>query len=109
MQTARFSRFLGSLSLIVPLLAPAPDALAAERPPNLVLILADDLGLGDCGFQGGSAALTPHLDRLAAESLRFSDAYANGSVCARRGRRCCRAWPRRGPASTPSAAGARAR
>lgn len=59
----------------------AEAAANAERP-NFVLILADDLGYGDLGFQGGTTAKTPHLDRLAASSLRFTHAYANGAVCA---------------------------
>lgn len=55
---------------------------AAERPPNLLLILADDMGYGDpvC-FQAESAIPTPHLDRLASEGVRFTDAHSPGSVC----------------------------
>lgn len=49
-------------------------------PPNFILIVADDLGYGDLGCYGGKAR-TPHLDRLAAEGLRFTDFHSNGSVC----------------------------
>lgn len=54
----------------------------APRPPNLVLILADDLGYGDLGAYGQKEIQTPHLDRLAAGGLRFTQAYAGSSVCA---------------------------
>jgi arylsulfatase A len=58
-------------------------ALAAEGgPPNIVFILADDLGLGDLGCYGGTAVPTPHIDRLAAEGLRFTNAYSASAVCA---------------------------
>ncbi len=53
---------------------------AASRP-NVVLILADDLGYGDLGVQGGSAIHTPHIDRIAAEGVRLTDFYAAASTC----------------------------
>ncbi|HLG53241.1 MAG TPA: sulfatase-like hydrolase/transferase [Steroidobacteraceae bacterium] len=49
--------------------------------PNFVFILADDLGYADLGCYGGRAACSPNLDRLATEGLRFTDGYANSSVC----------------------------
>jgi arylsulfatase A-like enzyme len=49
--------------------------------PNIVLIVADDLGIGDVGCFGASDAKTPHLDRLAADGIRFSDWHANSPVC----------------------------
>ena len=58
------------------------DADAAERPPNIVLIMADDLGLGEVGCYGGKAIPTPNIDRLAAEGLRFTNAYSASAVCA---------------------------
>jgi arylsulfatase A-like enzyme len=48
--------------------------------PNIVLIVADDLGYGDLGCYGGSTA-TPHLDRMAAEGIRFTDFHSNGPMC----------------------------
>ena len=58
-------------------------ALAAEGgPPNVIFILADDLGLGDLGCYGGTAVPTPNIDRLAAEGLRFTNAYSASAVCA---------------------------
>jgi len=57
-------------------------SVTRARRPNIVLILADDLGYGDLGCQqtGGRIA-TPHLDALAAEGLRFTDAHSPSSVC----------------------------
>jgi arylsulfatase A-like enzyme len=52
------------------------------RPPNIVLMLADDLGYGDLGCYGQKKIRTPNLDRLAAEGLRFTQAYAGSTVCA---------------------------
>lgn len=53
----------------------------ASRPPNIILILADDLGYGDLGCYGNTSIATPHLDRMAAEGLRFTSFYAASSVC----------------------------
>jgi len=49
--------------------------------PNIVLILADDLGYGDTGAYGATKLQTPAIDRLAAEGIRFTDAYATSQVC----------------------------
>ena len=57
-------------------------AEANERPPNVLLILADDLGWGDVGFNGRKEWQTPHLDRLAAGGTVFRRWYAAGVVCA---------------------------
>jgi arylsulfatase A-like enzyme len=51
------------------------------RRPNFIVILADDLGYGDLGCDGGRVIKTPHLDRLAAEGVRFTDFYASANVC----------------------------
>ncbi|SCU74625.1 Sulfatase [Cupriavidus necator] len=53
----------------------------ADSRPNLVFILADDLGYADLGCYGGRTPVSPNLDRLAAEGVRFTDAYANSPVC----------------------------
>ncbi len=53
---------------------------AADRP-NLILILADDLGSGDLPAFGATDLETPHLDRIAAEGMRFTGVYANGPEC----------------------------
>ncbi len=49
--------------------------------PNLVFILADDLGYADLGCYGGRAPVSPNLDRMAAQGLRFTRGYANSAVC----------------------------
>lgn len=56
-------------------------AVAAPRP-NIVFVLADDLGYGDLGCYGQEIITTPHLDRMAAEGLRFTQFYAGATVCA---------------------------
>ena len=57
-------------------------AAAPSRPPNIVWIMADDLGYGDLGCYGQRYIRTPNVDRLAAEGMQFSDAYAGCTVCA---------------------------
>ncbi len=49
--------------------------------PNIILILADDMGYGDCSCYGSTAIHTPHLDALAANGLRCTDFHSNGAVC----------------------------
>ncbi len=53
-----------------------------ERPPNLVILLSDDAGYADFGFQGSEDVATPNLDRLAASGIRFTSGYVSASVCA---------------------------
>ena len=71
-------RLLLALALLIPLAAPAAPA----RPPNLIWIMADDLGYGDLGSYGQKVISTPHLDRMAQEGLRFTQFYAGATVCA---------------------------
>ncbi len=68
-------------SALVLILPTAPTA--AETKPNLVFILADDLGYGDlqCYNPSNGKIATPNLDRLAAEGMRFTDAHSASSVC----------------------------
>jgi arylsulfatase A-like enzyme len=56
-------------------------ARAGERPPNVILILADDLGWADLGCYGADLHETPHLDRFAQTAMRFTNAYAAASIC----------------------------
>ena len=49
--------------------------------PNIILIMADDLGYGDIGCYGNTEIKTPNLDKLASEGLRFTDFHSNGAVC----------------------------
>lgn len=62
------------------LLLPSATSAAAE-PPNIVLIMADDLGYGELGCYGATRCRTPRLDQLAATGLRLTDFHSNGSVC----------------------------
>jgi arylsulfatase A-like enzyme len=63
------------------------SAQTQPKQPNIVFILADDLGYGDLGCYGQKRIQTPNIDRLAAEGMRFSQAYAGSTVCAPS--RCC--------------------
>jgi arylsulfatase A-like enzyme len=65
-------------------LAPATGHVTAAQPPvqpNIVFIMADDLGWRDIGCYGSPYHLTPHLDKLAARSLKFTQAYAANPLC----------------------------
>jgi arylsulfatase A-like enzyme len=66
--------------LYLDLLAPAHKPAKAERP-SVVLINADDLGVNDLGCYGRKDHSTPHLDRLAAQGLRFTSAYCAQPIC----------------------------
>lgn len=54
---------------------------ASGRPPNIVLFLVDDLGWADLGCQGSTFYETPHIDRLAEQGVRFTNAYSACTVC----------------------------
>lgn len=56
-------------------------SLAEEKLPNIVLIFADDLGYGDLSCYGATKVKTPHIDQLAAEGKRFTDAHSASAVC----------------------------
>ncbi|MBP6603991.1 MAG: sulfatase-like hydrolase/transferase, partial [Verrucomicrobiales bacterium] len=60
----------------------ASGLFAAETRPNLIWIMADDLGYAELGCYGQKVIKTPHLDRMAAEGLRFTHFYAGATVCA---------------------------
>ena len=53
----------------------------AQQKPNVILIVADDLGIGDVGCYGSQKIKTPNIDQLAAEGMRFTDAHATAAVC----------------------------
>jgi len=67
-------------AFVASLVALATHALAADRP-NIVLILADDLGYNDLSCYGRRDQATPHLDRLAGEGIRFTSAYCAQPIC----------------------------
>lgn len=72
---------LGLLAFAVLTLAFAPGSPAAA-PPNVVFILADDLGWGELGCYGQQKIPTPNIDRLAAQGMRFTQHYSGAPVCA---------------------------
>src|SRR5688572_9462407 len=53
----------------------------SRRPPNIVVIVADDMGYADIGVHGSRDIRTPHIDALAREGVRFTDAYVSGPYC----------------------------
>ncbi len=71
--TPRFLPFLLSVSLCL--------GRAVASPPNVVLIYVDDLGYGDVSCYGAKPGLTPNVDRLAREGLKFTDAHASSATC----------------------------
>ena len=52
-----------------------------SRPPNIIYVMADDLGWAELGCYGNRFNETPHLDRLASQGMRFTDTYAAAPVC----------------------------
>ena len=54
----------------------------AVRKPNIIFVMADDLGYGDLGCYGQQQIRTPNIDRMAVEGMRFTDHYAGSTVCA---------------------------
>jgi len=73
---------LGVLACLGWLGVAVSTAAPASRPPNIVVILADDLGYGDVGcYNPRSKIPTPNLDRLAKEGLRFTDAHSAATIC----------------------------
>ena len=69
-----------TMRVLIALAVFAPAASAAP-PPNVVVVLADDLGYADLRCFGSPTIKTPHLDRMAAEGLRFTDFYSGAEVC----------------------------
>lgn len=61
--------------------ATSERAGAQVRPPNIVVIVADDMGYADVGVYGSKDIPTPNIDALAAGGIRFTDAYVTGPFC----------------------------
>jgi arylsulfatase A-like enzyme len=72
-------RLLFAFALV--LAAAATTVQAAKRAPNVILVVADDLGYGDLGAYGHPVHRTPNLDRLASEGQRWTDFYSTAAVC----------------------------
>ena len=75
----RAGGWTGIVLLVLGLAVPAP---AAEDRPNIIFVMADDLGYGDLGCYGQKRIRTPHLDRMAADGMKFTQFYAGSTVCA---------------------------
>lgn len=71
----------GLRALVGLLLATVACVPESEPKPNFVVVLADDLGYADLAVYGSRRNRTPHLDRMAAEGLRFTDFHSNGPMC----------------------------
>ena len=57
------------------------EKASSSTPPNIIIIVADDLGYGDLGSYGGQSIKTPHIDSLANDGIRFTDFHSSDSVC----------------------------
>ena len=77
----RLAKIVQAVMALVCLLAPAAAFAADENRPNIVLIMADDLGYGDVGCFGATDIRTPNIDRLAADGTRFTSCYVAQAVC----------------------------
>lgn len=77
----RFSRFFFLISTLAFVGLAQTPLVAAEQPPNVVLIFVDDLGWMDLSCQGSDYYRTPNVDRIAAEGMRFTNGYAACAVC----------------------------
>ena len=74
-------RWVTGLALAAALAGTAADGRAAERRPNVVLLVADDMGFADCGAYGCKDIRTPNIDALAKNGVRFLNGYTSGCVC----------------------------
>jgi len=82
-ETSKMRRLLlGLFSALALLTTIERSAAAAERLPNIIYLLADDLGYNELGCYGQKWIKTPNIDRLAAEGIRFTQHYSGNAVCA---------------------------
>jgi arylsulfatase A-like enzyme len=78
----RLLRIVGPLlPLVVLFVICGPAGSAEARKPNVIVILADDLGYGELGFQGNTEIPTPHIDSIARSGVRFTQGYVSGPYC----------------------------
>jgi len=73
-------KYLTKLIITFGLIATAAVATAADKP-NVIVIMADDLGYGDVSAYGAKKVQTPHIDKLAAEGITFTSGYCTASTC----------------------------
>ena len=67
--------------LLMPLTIVHAAEVASSTKPNIIIILTDDLGVGDLEHAGATGIKTPNLDRMAAEGVRFTQGYAPSATC----------------------------
>lgn len=77
----RETHFTNVVAFIALALIGSSSRVAAAETPNIIVIMADDLGYGDVSCYGATALQTPHIDRLAAEGRRFVNGYCSASTC----------------------------
>ncbi len=75
-------RPIALLAALVALLAIGHGQVLLAGPPNVILVVADDLGYAELGCYGQKWIKTPHIDRIAKEGIRFTDFYSGNAVCA---------------------------
>jgi arylsulfatase A-like enzyme len=75
------ARVFTVLGVVVFALGSSHAAELRDQKPNIIFIMADDLGYGDLGSYGQQHIQTPHMDKLARDGLRFTQAYSGGPVC----------------------------
>lgn len=82
-RTSFFFNGISLLSFVFALLQAAPTgaAIPQNKFPNVIVIMADDLGYGDVSCYGATALDTPNIDRLASEGIRFTSGYCSASTC----------------------------
>ena len=76
---SRLGFFVAALMSVFGVSSLAGDAL--NRQPNIVILLADDLGYGETGCQGNTQILTPHIDSIAIDGVRFTNGYVTAAFC----------------------------
>lgn len=74
-------KFKFAISLVALLVSCIDDKKVPDLSPNIVIIMADDLGYGDLSCYGNTTTHTPNIDLLAANGIKFTDFHSNGAVC----------------------------
>ena len=86
MQTAPSQKTFQALTILCVFLmtmhSPKQSSGQVESKPNIIFIMADDLGYGDLGCYGQKKITTPNIDKLSQQGMQFSDFYAGSTVCA---------------------------
>src|SRR6266566_2301725 len=78
----RVPRILATITIVLSLLCFSHHTADAQRrPPNILVIVADDMGYADIGVHGSKDIPTPNIDALAKGGIRFTDAYVSGPYC----------------------------